>query len=174
MTCTLFVICLCYLIFVMPISILNLADPTAEHVNIHLIFFCIYWLQYSLNFVIYALRSEQYRRAYSYLIQKACSGCLNCFNQSSHATIYIASHNLVSSTSGDSDAIVSTISVSLANKQGECSFPKSADSSSIMMIKTKRANNIILAVTNLTNYVSSSSTRPRPKENETALRNRSL
>lgn len=36
--------------------------------------FCLYWMQYSLNFLVYAARSKQYREAYVYFIcrVKAC------------------------------------------------------------------------------------------------------
>ncbi len=61
MTWTLFLICFCYLLFVMPISLINIIDYEARNLELHLLFFCIYWMQYSLNFVVYALRSEQYR-----------------------------------------------------------------------------------------------------------------
>ena len=31
--------------------------------------YCLYWSQYSLNFFIYAARSDQYRKAYLYFLQ---------------------------------------------------------------------------------------------------------
>ena len=34
---------------------------------------CLYWLQYSLNFFIYAARSDQYRKAYIFFLQR-----INC------------------------------------------------------------------------------------------------
>ncbi|TRY76938.1 hypothetical protein TCAL_14708 [Tigriopus californicus] len=70
MTCTLFLICLCYLVFVAPIAIVNIIDPTAQNPQLHLAFFCVYWFQYSLNFLIYAARCEQYRRAYFFFLGK--------------------------------------------------------------------------------------------------------
>merc|ERR1719422_1631262 len=51
----------CYIVFVGPIffvSVLGIADET------NLACFILYWFQYTTNFVIYAARSEQYRRAY--------------------------------------------------------------------------------------------------------------
>merc|ERR1712078_649819 len=51
----------CYIVFVGPIffvSVLGIADGT------NLACFILYWFQYTTNFVIYAGRSEQYRRAY--------------------------------------------------------------------------------------------------------------
>ena len=50
---------MCYFVFVLPITFVHEVDA-----YIHLGALCIYWLQYSLNFVIYAARIEQYRRAY--------------------------------------------------------------------------------------------------------------
>lgn len=64
MTITILFICLSYIVFVMPISLCNVLDPDVNNPNIHLGAFCLYWSQYSLNFVVYAARSEQYRKAY--------------------------------------------------------------------------------------------------------------
>ena len=70
-TWTLFTICFCYFLFVMPMALVNMIDDDATHPNIHLALYCLYWLQYScLNFVVYAARSEQYRKAYSYFLRK--------------------------------------------------------------------------------------------------------
>ena len=48
MTWTLLLICLCYLIFVMPISIVNMINYETPDPDLHLVCFCIYWLQYRL------------------------------------------------------------------------------------------------------------------------------
>ena len=69
-TMTLFMICFCYFLFVMPIALVNIIDDTHFSPRIHLALFCVYWLQYSLNFFIYAARSEQYRKAYWYFLRK--------------------------------------------------------------------------------------------------------
>lgn len=69
-TWTLFMVCICYFIFVMPITLVNVVNVQLDEPTLHLALFCIYWLQYSLNFFIYAGRSEQYRKAYSYFIHK--------------------------------------------------------------------------------------------------------
>ena len=69
-TWTLFMVCICYFIFVMPITLVNVVNVQLDEPKLHLALFCIYWLQYSLNFFIYAGRSEQYRKAYSYFIHK--------------------------------------------------------------------------------------------------------
>ena len=69
-TWTLFMVCFCYFIFVMPITLVNVVNVKLDEPKLHLALFCVYWLQYSLNFFIYAGRSEQYRKAYSYFIYK--------------------------------------------------------------------------------------------------------
>ena len=69
-TLTLFMVCFCYFLFVMPIALVNIIDDTSTSPKLHLALFCIYWLQYSLNFFIYAARSEQYRKAYWYFLRK--------------------------------------------------------------------------------------------------------
>ena len=40
--------------FFLPASHQNVTRP-----NLHLAVFCLYWLQYSVNFVIYAARNQQ-------------------------------------------------------------------------------------------------------------------
>ena len=69
-TWTLFMICFCYFLFVMPMALVNMIDVEGEYPHVHLALFCLYWLQYSLNFFVYAARSEQYRKAYSYFLNR--------------------------------------------------------------------------------------------------------
>ena len=76
---TLFMICFCYFLFVMPIALVNIIDDTHISTQLHLALFCVYWLQYSLNFFIYAARSEQYRKAYWYFLRKVSSVFKDCF-----------------------------------------------------------------------------------------------
>ncbi len=64
MTWTILLICTCYVIFAFPITILNVLGLEATWRKVQLTLFSIYWLQYCINFVIYALRSRQYRKAY--------------------------------------------------------------------------------------------------------------
>ena len=66
MTRTLLGISFCYLVFVGPIYICTLANI---HGQPNLICFILYWCQYTTNFVIYAGRSEQYRKAYTQYIR---------------------------------------------------------------------------------------------------------
>ena len=77
-TMTLFMICFCYFLFVMPIALVNIIDDTHFSPQLHLALFCVYWLQYSLNFFIYAARSEQYRKAYWYFLRKVSSVFKDC------------------------------------------------------------------------------------------------
>ena len=58
-------ISLCYVICVGPIAIMNMVDPHATCLNAYLCFYFMYWLQYSLNFFIYALWNRQFRGAYA-------------------------------------------------------------------------------------------------------------
>jgi len=66
MTWTLFGMCFCYIVFVAPIVLCTLLEVQGEgwRGNVNLVCFIVYWLQYTTNFVIYAARSEQYRKAY--------------------------------------------------------------------------------------------------------------
>ena len=66
MTWTLIGISFCYLIFVGPIYMCTMFT-IQDWPN--LICFSLYWFQYTTNFVIYAGRSEQYRRAYTQYIK---------------------------------------------------------------------------------------------------------
>ena len=68
MTWTIFLVCMSYFIFVMPISLLNIVDAQVWFPASHLIAFCIYWSQYSLNCLVYAVRSDQYRKAYVFFL----------------------------------------------------------------------------------------------------------
>ena len=67
-TKSLFLVCLCYLLFVVPISWADTQQIIDEYPVVDLILRSLYYLQYSLNFFIYAAKSEQYRQAYSYLL----------------------------------------------------------------------------------------------------------
>ena len=54
--------------------------------QLHLAFFCIYWLQYTLNFIIYAAKWEPYRRAYVEF--------LNMLQQSLKKYVLLTTNNL--------------------------------------------------------------------------------
>ncbi len=64
LTWTILLVCLCYLVCVSPMVICYMIDSHTEHGGLLLGLNCLYWLQYSLNFFIYAFRSEQFRKAY--------------------------------------------------------------------------------------------------------------
>eukprot|EP00093_Oithona_nana_P013147 13147.XXX_212914_213954_1 [CDS] Oithona nana genome sequencing. len=95
-TWTLFMVCICYFIFVMPITLVNVVNVQLDEPTLHLALFCIYWLQYSLNFFIYAGRSEQYRKAYSYFIHKmrACI-CGRQENSTTTAALFYVDRNML-------------------------------------------------------------------------------
>jgi len=61
MTRTLIGLCLCYVIFVGPIVFVTLF-PVPPIWN--LVCYILYWMQYTTNFVLYAGRNPQYRKAY--------------------------------------------------------------------------------------------------------------
>merc|ERR1739838_275201 len=67
MTATLFAMSFLYVLFVSPIVLCGIFKVLE---NWNLVFFILYWLQYGLNFVVYAARSEQYRMAYKLYIKK--------------------------------------------------------------------------------------------------------
>ncbi len=62
---------LCYTVFVAPITIMTYADPEGDNTALSLLFYCVYWIQYSFNFFLYALRSQQYRDAYADYLSKS-------------------------------------------------------------------------------------------------------
>jgi len=64
----------------MPITVMNIlphdpAENKKEEAIIYLAAFCLYWLQYSSNFLIYAARCDQYQKAYLYFL-RALKGCI--------------------------------------------------------------------------------------------------
>ena len=72
-TLTLFLVCLSFLIFNVPFTILEtLEDAEITSLGasyIRLLMYFLYWFQYSFNFFLYAAACEQYRRAYIYFIK---------------------------------------------------------------------------------------------------------
>ncbi len=79
MTWTILLVCLCYVVFVMPVAVDNILGFDEENPRLYLVLFCNYWMQYSVNFVVYALRSEQYRKAYCDYIRDTLSPCCPTF-----------------------------------------------------------------------------------------------
>ena len=74
-TKTLFMVCLCYLLFVAPISLADTQQLLEKHPVWDLLLRILYYLQYSLNFFIYAAKSEQYRQAYTYFLKTGWKLC---------------------------------------------------------------------------------------------------
>ncbi len=64
LTWTLLGVSLCYIVCVGPLAIMNMIDPYLTCQYVYLCIYAIYWLQYSLNFFIYALWNKQFRSAY--------------------------------------------------------------------------------------------------------------
>ncbi len=70
MTWTLFLVCFCYFIFVGSVALLYIIDNHVKIPFLNLAIHCFYWFQYSLNFLVYAARSGQFRKAYLYFLKK--------------------------------------------------------------------------------------------------------
>ena len=71
-TLTLFLVCFFYFFFVTPMLVFQTLTIEMEFDNlnpiIYLGVYCLYWFQYSVNFIIYIVRSEQYRKAYIFFL----------------------------------------------------------------------------------------------------------
>ena len=67
---TILLICFCYFAFVIPVTLANVLDVASVNTDIMLAFYSIYWFQYSINFIIYAYWSKQYKQAYWCIIGK--------------------------------------------------------------------------------------------------------
>ena len=68
-----FLICFCFLVFILPFTICDILEETGvvdiNH-SVRLVTLYMYWLQYTVNFIIYAATSEQYRKAYLYRVRR--------------------------------------------------------------------------------------------------------
>ena len=53
--------------------LVNLGGDNFLNYYVYFGFYCLYLVHYTLNFAIYAARSEQYRQAYIYFINEVCS-----------------------------------------------------------------------------------------------------
>ncbi len=71
LTWTLLLVCACFFACVTPVVTCYMVDSSSEHGGLLLGLHCLYWLQYSLNFFVYAARSEQFRRAYGDFLGRA-------------------------------------------------------------------------------------------------------
>ena len=73
LTWTLFAICFSFILFVMPMVLHVIFVDLELYEDSPYIgspIYALYWLQYSLNFFIYAARSDQYRKAYLFFLNK--------------------------------------------------------------------------------------------------------
>ena len=150
MTWTLSLICSCYIIFVMPISLINMYDDFANSYALHLCFFCIYWFQYTLNFVIYALRSKRYRKAYIYFLQQSWLW-LNTFFRCKRPMVRIRVNSQEILKNGDpilnlSNQQIETISLSLQPHIRNSFHVSQADELSTVLVYSKKTKNIRLDI----------------------------
>jgi len=89
LTIMILLVCGCYVVFVGPIAFINMYDVHVDVPELHLIFFFVYWLQYSFNFLIYALRNEQFRAAYNFFLAFVWQSC--CRRKRDHNTVFMIS-----------------------------------------------------------------------------------
>lgn len=68
LTQSILLICICYAVFVVPLTLTNLLDPNTIRTDVLHFFYCLYWTQYCINFVVYAALSKQYRKAYKFYL----------------------------------------------------------------------------------------------------------
>ena len=95
-TWTLFLICLIYILSVMPMIVYDtLVDLEIYQGNSYIAVpaYCLYWSQYSLNFFIYAARSDQYRKAYLYFFQTVLSNLQLLFRLELFRIISVVKYN---------------------------------------------------------------------------------
>ena len=74
-TMTLFIVCFCYFLCVMPrllCKFLELLGFIGAMWNpyVKLVVYCVYWTHYALNFFIYAACSKQFRQAYLHFLKE--------------------------------------------------------------------------------------------------------
>ena len=72
MICT---ICLCYLISNVPGVILKVSDAASDFPTLAFICDNIFWMQYTLNFGVYAASNKQYREAYLLFLNEGLFCC---------------------------------------------------------------------------------------------------
>ena len=70
---TIFLICFCFLAFVLPFNICDFLEETGvfsvDH-SIRLAMLYLKWVHFAINFVIYAATSDQYRKAYLFFLKR--------------------------------------------------------------------------------------------------------
>ena len=65
----------------MPMTLRNMIDRNTKSALASLIIFLIYWSQYTINFIIYAACSKQYRRAYIMVLRLTHNRIKGCFKR---------------------------------------------------------------------------------------------
>ena len=97
MTWTILVVCLCYIGFVAPLTVVLTVGIKTKSVWFD-VCICLYWCQYSVNFFVYFWKSKQYRDAYILFLNVAWSKIKSCFNWGTvvnHTTILIVHQDLL-------------------------------------------------------------------------------
>ncbi len=60
----------CFLVCVGPITVWNVLNRSDMNPSIGLGLYCVYWIQYCINFFIYGFQSAQFRKAYIDFLSK--------------------------------------------------------------------------------------------------------
>ena len=67
-----FVLFITYCVCVLPITVLSVSDPENNYRYLSLVFYCVYWMQYCCNNVIYVMSNSVYRQAYIIFLTEMC------------------------------------------------------------------------------------------------------
>ena len=89
MTFTVFVVCFVFTLTCMPATFWTLIDAKTESQVPLTVVLMVYWTQYAINFMIYALTSKQFRKAYLLLIKDTFSRFKGSEEGSLEAVVYI-------------------------------------------------------------------------------------
>ena len=78
-TFTLFMVSFCFMLFELPLTIYKTIYDHGlieSNVYVSMALYFLYWLQYSVNFFIYAVISDQFRRAYQFFLKEVHSNII--------------------------------------------------------------------------------------------------
>jgi len=89
LTQTLFGVIFCYIICVSPIILADVFDFDHNHRIIYLLSYIVYWCQYALNFVIYAVCCRRYRAVFVRYLQTMFRCLFLQPEENTHNTIFI-------------------------------------------------------------------------------------
>jgi hypothetical protein len=67
--------CVLFMLFSVPATIIRLSDQTFSQPLLHVFYFYIHYAQYSVHFVIYAASNEQYQKAYAFFFSEVICCC---------------------------------------------------------------------------------------------------